>query len=281
MRTLVILMVTLFFHTAAFAAYALPEKDKRAIVRIETPEGLGTGFLVTDSTLGLFLVTNKHVLQSQDGSHYFDSVFIRKNILDQAGKVLATDERSTVLLRYMGQNLYIAHPDSNIDIAVVQLGSLLIGQTIFDNPINPPEWFFSNKSSRLASRDDMKRLCVADGTDVEIIGFSFLTTQRPQFHIARFGHVSLFSDEKLTFKLQRKKGDCICYEPSTAEWIVIDITSRPGDSGGPVFAFDTTHGDIWIIGIVQLGSDIEEVCLAQPSYYILDLMAAIKTVIGK
>lgn len=256
---------------------SLRETDKRAIVRIETPESLGTGFLLSDSLLGVFLVTNKHMLQSQKTQEYFDSVFVRKNILsDDKKKVIATDERATLYLRYGGSRLFREYPDSNVDLVIVQAGNIQVGDSTIVNPRNYSEWFFGFNMSMVANREDMTRLGISDGTEVQVIGFSFNIPQKPQFHISRFGHIALFTSEKLTFRVERQRDDCRCMEPLTSEWLVIDITSRPGDSGGPVFAIIPGSQNAWLVGLVQGGWELQELCLAHPSYYIHELVELVK-----
>ncbi len=118
---------------------SVAESDKRGIVRIETPEGmLGTGFLLIDPDLGGLLVTSKHLLQSKIDGKYFDSVAIRKNLILKSGKVVATNERSTLYLRYKGIELFEGHPDSSIDFVLVQIGKLLIDTAVF--VINPSNY---------------------------------------------------------------------------------------------------------------------------------------------
>ena len=260
---------------------SLREFDKRSIVRIETPEGLGTGFVLSDTSLGYFLVTNKHVVQSSKTGEYFDSVFVRRNKLSDEGKVVATNEKGTLYLNYGNRKLFVEHEDPDIDLVFVALGSFQVGDTTLFNPIGYSGWIFAFKLSMVANRDDMRRLAITDGTPVQIIGFSFTTSQKPQFHISRFGRIALFSSERLTFRIARQRQDCVCMEPVTAEWIVIDITSRPGDSGGPAFALIPGSKQAWLIGLVQAGSELNEFCLAHPSYYIHDLVNLVRKKLGK
>ena len=272
-----------FFLIATHVVFgqSLAEFDKRSIVRIETPDGLGTGFVLSDTSLGYFLVTNKHVLQSRKTQQYFDSVFVRKNELSEEGKVIATDKKGTLYLTYENRKLYLEHEDPNIDLVFVTLGSFQVADTTVLNPSNYSKWLFAFTMAMVADRQDMKRLSIRDGTPVQIIGFSFMTSQRPQFHMSRFGHVALFSTEKLTFRVTRQRDDCVCVEPVSAEWLVLDITSRPGDSGGPVLALLPGTGQAWLIGLVQAGSELNEFCLAHPSYYIHDLLDLVRKKLGR
>lgn len=279
MRSLVTLLCSflLISFTVCFSQ-SLPETDKRAIVRVETPEGrLGTGFLLSDSLLGFFIVTNKHILQSQKTHEYFDSVFVRKNKLsDDKKKVIATDERATLYLRYGGSKLFAEHPDSNVDLVIVPAGKIQVGDSTIVNPRNYTQWFFGFKMSMVANREDMTRLGIRDGTKVQVIGFSFPMPQKPQFHISRFGHVALFTSEKLTLRVERQRDDHRYMEAVTSEWLVIDITARPGDSGGPVFAIIPGSELVWLVGLVKGRTELEALCLAHPSYYIHELVELVK-----
>ncbi|MGB2805707.1 MAG: trypsin-like peptidase domain-containing protein [Candidatus Zixiibacteriota bacterium] len=272
-----------FFLIATHVVFgqSLAEFDKRSIVRIETPNGLGTGFVLSDTSLGYFLVTNKHVLQSRKTQQYFDSVFVRKNELSMQGKVIATEQKGTLYLSFEDRTLYFEHQDPNVDLVFVSLGSFPVGDTSVLNPTNYSQWLFAFTMDMVADRQDMKRLSIRDGTPVQIIGFSFMASQRPQFHISRFGHVALFSNERLTFRVTRPRDDSVYTGPISAEWLVLDITSRPGDSGGPVLALMPGTHHAWLIGLVQAGSELNEFCLAHPSYYIHDLVDSVRRTVGK
>jgi hypothetical protein len=216
------------------------------------------------------------MVRSSQTQQYFDSVFVRKNKLSNDNKVIATNERATLYLRYKGSNLFVEHPDSNVDLVIVKLGPILIRDTTIVNPANYTKWLFGFKMSVVAKREDIKRLRITDGTPVQVIGFSFTGFQEPQFHISRFGDIAIFPTEKITLKVQNQRGNCVCTEPVTSEWIILDITSRPGDSGGPVFAFVSQNNEPWLIGLVALGQSFNELCLAQPSFYIWELVDLVK-----
>lgn len=279
MRKLILLVTCLLIFTStAFSVEAFPESFKQSVVRIETPEGnLGTGFFISDSVffnMGYFLVTNKHMVKSIITQEYFDSVFIRCNVLKD-DKVIATQDRATLYLRHKGTSFYIEHPDKNIDLVIILIGPFLKDKgNIFNyNPVGwTGKYIFSTKVHQIANRTQMDSLKIGDGTDVQIIGFSFQNKDLPQFHISRFGHVALFSKETITQDIIVPMGDCVCKVPMTSEWLIIDITARPGDSGGPVLAWPENSKSPWIIGIVQGGSSINEVCLSHPSYYLWDLL---------
>ncbi len=276
----IILSIVIFFlmGLSTTLAQSIPELNKRSILRIETPEqGLGTGFLVRDSLLGFFLVTNKHMVQSPKTHQYFDSVFVRRNKISDDNKVVATNEKATLYLRWKGSKLFAEHPDSNVDLVIVIVGAVPLGDTVIVNPANYDPWIYGIKMDMVAKREDIKRLDIRDGTPVQIIGFSFATDQEPQFHISRFGNIAIFPSDKLTLNVTKQRANCECTEPITSEWIILDITSRPGDSGGPVFALLPGSNQAWlVVGLVAMGHTWNELCLAHPSYYIWELVDLIK-----
>jgi len=256
------------------SSQSIDEIDKRGIVRIETPDGkLGTGFTLSDSVLGFFLVTNKHVIKSPKTGAYYDSVFVRTNMLD-SGKVVATERKNTLYLYFKGHQLFREHKDSNIDLVVIQLGHVKVADSVILNPSNF-EWLYGLKMRTVADRGDLDSLQIRDGSFVQIVGFSFQAPQKPQFHISRFGHLALFSYKKIALYFQVPSGDSTIQERSVAEWLVIDIVSRGGDSGGPVFAFHPKNKTTWIIGIVKGSSELNEYCFAHPSYHIWELVRSI------
>jgi len=279
MRFLVTFVFSFLLLTFAVSfGQSLPETDKRAIVRVETPEGaLGTAFLLSDSLLGFLVVTNKHMLQSWKTHKYFDSVFVRKNRLSaDKTKVIATDEKATLYLRYGGTKFFVEHPDSDVDLVIVPTVKIQVGDSTIVNPRNYTQWRFGFNMSMVADREDMTRLGIRDGTKVQVIGFSFPMLQKPQFHISRFGHIALFASEKLTLRVERQRDGDRYMQAVTSEWLVIDITARPGDSGGPVFAIIPGSERAWLVGLVKGRSELEAVCLAHPSYYIHELVELMK-----
>jgi len=281
----IVCFLALMFPSASSAVSVL-EPGKRAIVCIETPDkARGTGFYLQDEVLGLFLVTNKHMLQSQRTQEFFDSVYVRKNVFNESGKVVATADREILYLKREGQALFAPHPDSNIDLAIVQCGMLPASGGWFFNPVSSDQdsvrWSFMLQLSSLASREDMAAKGFTNSLDVELISFSFASLNDDFFHISQFGHIALYSHAPMTFPFQKQYGNCTCTKLVTCDWVILDITSRGGDSGGPVFASGPGIKSITprIIGIVMGGAEQEELCLVLPSYYILDLIDIVKSTV--
>ncbi len=238
---------------------------------------MGTGFTILDDSLGLMLVTNKHVLKSKKNGKYFDSVFVRINSPLNSGKILTTGERAVLHLYYQGEPTFQAHPDSNIDIAIVQCFVKRFDiDTVGFNRIFTTEYAVGWRPARLASRDDFKRLNIRDGTEVQVVGFSFKARQQPQFHISRFGKIALHSSEGITLPFI----DGVDTNLVNSEWLILDISSRQGDSGGPVFALLPDSDHAWLIGMVVGVQALNELCMSYPSYYILDLIDSLKARLG-
>jgi hypothetical protein len=244
----------LISHSEANSQSMISESAKRGIVRIETPESkLGTGFIVLDTTSKALLVTSKHVLKSCVTHDYFDHVYLRKNALLSGSHVVATDERSIVHLRYKGQDLFVEDKDPNVDLAIVLLGKIELKDTTIENsPISTSYWYYGFKSSLIAKREDMTRLNLETGTPVQLIGFSHQQLQKPQFHVSRFGHIALFTFEKLV-EVFKSTCDTLHQDTLSSEWLVLDMTARGGDSGGPVLARLGNAGEVFLIGIVKGG----------------------------
>lgn len=281
-----LISIIFVFAYLSVNALGLKDSDKRSIVRIETPEGHATGFLISDSMdslKGAYLVTNKHVVKSRFTQEYFDSVYIRKNeIINE--KVVATDVRGTLFLNYGNAQLYIEHDDPDIDLILIQVGPVIVS----DNKVidNPREFKINLRTdiSAIATKEEFIKFDIMDGRHVQTVGFSFRLNQLFQYHISRFGDIALITNEKLTIPIKIQKNNCICVEQVTAEWLILDISTRSGDSGGPVFLMDLEiimhpeleYDEAKIIGFVQGMMDGEELCLAHPSYYIWEIIEILK-----
>jgi hypothetical protein len=261
-----------------------PEEGKRGIVRIETPDGMiGTGFIILDhSNQRDFLVTNKHMLKACRQKDYFDFVLLRRNRFNKDGNVIATEEKDTLYLHFKGNQMYFAHPDSNVDLAIVPLGDFILGTDSVHNPSGTSNRFiYGINKEMLATRDIMRSKQIIAGIPVFMMGFSYQNIDKPQFHITRFGHIALFTSEKLPEAFTNKCFDTTYTDRMTSDWILLDIISRGGDSGGPVFAALDQTKEIYLIGATQGGTAEAELCYAIPSYYISDLIIRANKIIDK
>jgi len=118
--------------------YGLPEADKRGVVRIVNPEGkFGTGFVLSDPELGFFMVTNKHLIRSTVDGSYFDSVLVYRNELTSKDKkVKSTTTANAIHLSFRNWRLYAVHEDEDVDLALIRLGAVRLGDTVVTNPDN-------------------------------------------------------------------------------------------------------------------------------------------------
>jgi len=239
----------------------LPESDKRFIVRLCNPENKqGTGFFVSDSICGYLLITNRHVVSSSKTGEIFDSVQLFANNIGANGKVISSDSHQTLYLRHGGVPLYVEHPNKSVDLIVVGIGSIGVE---FSNPAGLDK-LYGYKRSFICARDRFNPSAVNDGMGVQIIGFSEPLPQKDQFHISRFGHISYYPCEDISVKIDGGV--------QSLDWLVIDASSRGGDSGGPLFFSDPKSGAICLLGFVQAINQQDELCYAIPSYYILEVI---------
>jgi hypothetical protein len=254
--------------TATARGQSIPEHQKRSILRLVTPDKrLGTGFILSDSLKRFFLITNKHVLQDCSTGGYFDSVAIRLNKLTEQDDAVVSDEKTTLYLRLGEKSFYYAHPTQGVDLVAVAVGNLRINDSIQDNP-RDFEKLISTKKSKLVPLKDFGDLGIGSGTKIQVVGFSFQGIQKPQFHISRFGHLSIIPPEPITLRIA---SDCDTLVHSQ-KWIILDISSRGGDSGAPVYAFHPSHSGYTIVGVVQAGNSESAWCAAIPVDYVLEVL---------
>jgi len=250
---------------------SLAQNNKRAIVLIISPDKYGSGFLISYQGIGLFIVTNKHVLTSDSSGQYYDSVFICENTISEGDIITETNKLKAVHLKYNDFSLMTAHDDPDVDLVLIQVGNITLpnGDTL-SNPVNFDKLVAFN-SKAVANRQDFKRLNIIDGKDIQLVGFSFFQDSEVQYHISRFGKIALRPNHSLTIIFDNNR-DSIPDDTVTSEWIILDITSRSGDSGGPVFLMEQGLEQLYLIGFVKGNNADLQICYAQPSYYISDLL---------
>jgi len=228
----------------------LPEDAKRAIVRIETPDRqLGTGFIIQDSVIwkANFLVTNKHVVKNKNTDSYFDSIFVRMNTIED-GIVTSDQIMGTLYLKVDNIPLYLEHKNPNIDLLVIMLGDLPIGDRKIKNPINIDlGGLLAFNVPMIATRNQMDSLRIREGTSIQSIGFSFQNPEKEQYHISRYGKIALFNRKEISQYIEKPGPDSTITEKVTCQWMILDISARKGDSGGPVFTYPSNKA--WLIGI--------------------------------
>lgn len=172
----------------------------------------GTGFFVADVAIGKFLVSNKHVFVNKD------SIALRI----YSGREFESPIQILPLKDNKGNNLWIGHPDPNVDIAVLK--------------INPIEHFIDEGNSKnlLISGNviPLSRLAndslIHEGDDVYILGYPLgLRTSLNSIPLWRKGIIALKpTSDFLLVGGENNIGKNI---------YIIDTHSLGGSSGSPIF----------------------------------------------
>ena len=238
------------------AATTIPEPVKRCIYEITSPgAGQGTGFTVMDSTLGFVLVTCKHVVQDKN-KDYVDSIFLRRNKLLPTGQAISDTSQFVVRLKVDGRLWLTEHRNPAVDLIMIPIG---IANTTMSSGESP----YGFHSRAVLSKDELEEKGITEGIDVELIGFSLsLPDNEPHYHFSRFGKIGLYTTEEFTLLINKK--------PRTANYILLDMSTRPGDSGSPIVAH--ISGRPYLIGFLSATSTAKEYGVAYPVYYLYDLM---------
>lgn len=262
MHFLRFLLVYLILTSTCFAV-SIPEHTKRFIYEITSPGiGRGTGFVLNDSLLKFVLVTCRHVVKDTAGN-YVDSILLRRNRLLPTGELIADTSKFVLRLKVNGALCLAEHPNSSVDLVMIPL---IPG---FNTPEYPGEYFYGQPSSTILSKEDLENLNINEGTDVQLIGFSLsssLSRDSTHYHFSRFGKVGLYTTNQFTLVIDG--------EPRTANFILLDMSTRPGDSGSPIL---TQIGDvIYLIGFIAATSEKAEFGIGYPVYYLHDLIEVIK-----
>jgi Trypsin-like peptidase domain len=176
----------------------------------------GTGFFVNvkdptspDRIFG-YLVTAKHVLQTDDQQAFRSEILIRLNVTG------GESELAKVQLTPDGKNKNVfVHPDSTVDIAVVPA---LPGPTHFEIKTIPEDL--------IVTKDKFKELKIREGSEVFFTGLfaPFVNTKR-NYPVVRFGRVALVTDERIDFGGVK------------AELYLMETNAYGGNSGSPVFFY--------------------------------------------
>lgn len=219
--------------------------------------------MISDSLLGELLVTNKHVVQDTFGQ-YVDSIFVRYNKMLANEQVVSDTNEFVLYLKKNGNAYFVEHPNKNVDLVMIpclsfntnkRSGGVVAG-------------LFSN---RILSKERLTKLGIDEGTEIEIIGFSLSSSLLSfrkviHYHFHRYGKVGLFTTEKFTLLIDGAL--------KTADFILLDMTIRPGDSGSPIFAH--IEDKTYLVGFISAVSTHQEFGIGYPVYYLYDLIAEMK-----
>lgn len=258
-----LVLFLLLTSTSLAATTTVSESLKVCIYEIYNPvvEERGTGFTLSDSVLGFVLVTCKHVVQDAKGD-YVDSIFLRRNKLLADGETISDTSQFVVRLK-IGEGFYFAkHPNPDVDLVMLPIAgwntTLLAGES--------PYGLYSQV---VLNKEKMDKIGIREGTDVEVVGFSFsglLPRNRSHYHFSRFGKIGLYTTDKFTLKIDK--------EMKTANFVLLDMSTRKGDSGSPVFAY--INENRYLIGFLSAVTPGMEYGIAYPVYYLHDLIKVMK-----
>lgn len=168
------------------------------------------GFLTKDAQkpedrlYHMFLVTNRHVFEGRDNATF------RVNTNDGTYKTFDTPLRDD-----KGGAYWLAHPDKDVDIALLSVNPDLLKQHGIEPAFIPEELF--------AYRKDFEKIGVAVGDDLYVLGFPMgIAGEEQNYACAKAGIISRIDDE--TIEGKTIKGN---------KAIIIDSSVFPGNSGGP------------------------------------------------
>lgn len=184
----------------------------------------GTGFLFFDSTLGMFLITNRHILRGKD------LILIRYNkfYFDPRKDIVRYHREPCQLIDKDSKPLWKGHPNSKIDVAAIKLNYPSVKVDV--TRLQP---------SRFKNFDSLEV-----GEDVYFFGFPLWVEGlkgRGDFPILRSGIVSYKAFE-LTL---------IGHTYIDSAMFLIDGFSFGGNSGSPVLTRATPRTKASLIGIIK------------------------------
>ncbi|MBI2232183.1 MAG: hypothetical protein HYU46_24200, partial [Deltaproteobacteria bacterium] len=219
----VIVVVAVLLPRLLFGAPVPPEiKTVVAFVFAPGPKAdqlkpWGTGFFVgvkdpkDENKSFVYLVTAKHVLQTEDRKSWLSKIFLRLNTRTGDSGIIEIP----IVPSGKNQTVFLHPNDSTADVAVIPG---LPDQKRFDFKLLPMEL--------LTSKQDFADLKIVEGSEVFFTGlFSPHVGTRRNYPVIRFGRVAMITDEKVKF------GD---YE---ADLYLVETGSYGGNSGAPLFFY--------------------------------------------
>jgi len=235
--------VLLLYHSGS--GQPIPSMWKQVVVLLgkETLQGIvphGTGFLMYDYARGdssMILVTNKHIF----GSH--EKLYVRFNLSDSVERNQNVARAMEIPLRARGPNskaLWIGHPDSCVDVAVIRIKNPAIVEKL---PL---------ALETVGVSTVKKKASLAEGENIVYLGFPFgIGASTRDTPVLRHGIVSLLDGS-----------DC-------RGEVLLEAQALPGNSGSPVFQVtvltpDTKLRDMkppMLIGIMSYHQAEYETCL--------------------
>jgi hypothetical protein len=192
---------------------SMAEQMMYATVRIvgQTPNGVktGTGFLYNAPAKGgilLLLITNKHVIEGTTSLEFVVHTKSDPNAKKPNGQGNITSKIAD----------WTNHPDANIDLCAVPVGSAFGG-------LNPPVFYIGLGADLIRSQADLETLNAVE--DVLMVGYpNGLWDAKNNFPLLRRGITA--------------SHPAVDYDVNGVATTVIDMACFPGSSGSPVFIYN-------------------------------------------
>jgi hypothetical protein len=210
-------LVFVFAADLGFGQVPIPDNIKKTVTFLFASDGtsfkVGTGFYLEDESNSIYLVTAKHVLQTESGN-YLPRVCMRVNT-EKGGSILFPIQLSGPTSARV-----FVHSNPDVDIAMVPaediavLPKRLVGN--YD--------FFALSVSLLATKDHFREGHVQEGDEVFFTGwFRHYYGANKNYPIVRFGRLAMTSDEKIP------------WGNKMLDLYLIEAHVSGGNSGSPVF----------------------------------------------
>ncbi len=239
MKRALILLCLILVYGISRTILAIPSEVKKAVAFIYTFEEKkkmtkgATGFFIGEQTsqspehYRVYLVTAKHVVQTDDLKSFLPEISVRLNTLDGGSDLF----KVPLIFTGANQNVFL-HPDPTVDLAVIPL---LPDKTKYD--------FGFLEQDLLTTKEDFEKLNISEGADVFFTGLfiPYMGVNRI-YPIVRFGKVALIPDERVMVNGEKK------------EVYLIEAGAYSGSSGSPVFVNteeDSSDSPRKLIGIIS------------------------------
>jgi hypothetical protein len=172
---------------------------------------IGTGFLYgrfekkideQTKTYNVFLITNKHVVES------LPKIYLKFN----SAADTSSKDYAVPLIARNGKLIWIGHPSKDIDVAVLPIDANHLKAEL-------RKYAFFQSDIHVFTRDQLKTEGVSEGDGVFVLGFPMgMVDAERQYVICRGGAIARIRD---------------LLDGKTTDFLV-DATVFPGNSGGPV-----------------------------------------------
>ncbi len=223
------------------------------------------------STYAIFLVTNKHMLPPETATTSAPGprdISVRLTVRKDDGTVEVRD-LTVPIVGPDGKRLNSVayHPAQAVDVAVVDVGSLLNEQQRADLFFRVTPSRRAVTSELLVHKDDLKAAAIGIGTQIYLLGFPAGIFERRNISpILRVGIIATEPDQDFAFNDQLRAADKDL--PDALRGFLIDASVFPGSSGSmvvrrtdivPGFSPGGKQSVPYILGIVSASFSINDV----------------------